>query len=134
VDKLTLAALEATLALYREPERAVRAIPALAMLTTPVEALDARAARLVASLGAGRTARTVRTDATVGGGAFPGAKIPSCAVALRPASPEQLEARLRLGTVPVIGRIADGELLLDLRGVQPELDDELGALVARALA
>jgi L-seryl-tRNA(Ser) seleniumtransferase len=138
VDKLTLAALEATLALYRDPARAVSAIPALSMLTTPVMALEARAGRLVAMLSANgvpsRIARVARTESTVGGGAFPGARIPSAAVTLEVASPELLEAKLRGGTVPVIGRIAEGKVVLDLRGVCPELDDELGALVARALA
>jgi L-seryl-tRNA(Ser) seleniumtransferase len=135
VDKLTLAALEATLALYRDPARAVSAIPALAMLTTPLMALEARAGRLVAMLAAkGVTSRATRTSATVGGGAFPGASIPSAAVALDVASPKALEARLRGGSVPVIGRITDGTVVLDLRSVLPELDDELGVLVARAFA
>ena len=138
VDKLTLAALEATLALYRDPARAVSAIPTLAMLTAPVMALEARAGHLVATLAAAgappAVARVVRTSATVGGGAFPGASIPSAAVALETASPESLEAKLRGGTVPVIGRITDGKVVLDLRSVCSDLDDELGALVARALA
>ncbi len=138
VDKLTLAAMEATLALYRDPARAVSAIPALAMLTTPVMALEARASRLAATLAAGgissRVVSVGRTEATVGGGAFPGARIPSAAILLDVASPEMIESRLRAGTVPVVGRIADGKVVLDLRGVCPELDDELGALIARALA
>ncbi|HEV8409750.1 MAG TPA: L-seryl-tRNA(Sec) selenium transferase [Gemmatimonadaceae bacterium] len=138
VDKLTLAALEATLALYRDPARAVTAIPALAMLTAPVMTLEARASSLVAMLSANgvpaRVARVLRTEATVGGGAFPGARIPSAAIALDVPSPEQLEARLRGGMVPVIARIADGRVVLDLRSVSPDLDDELGALITRALA
>ena len=71
VDKLTLAALEATLALYRDPERALREIPALAMLGTPVDALRQRARR--AARRARRAARgdVVETEASVGGGAFP---------------------------------------------------------------
>jgi L-seryl-tRNA(Ser) seleniumtransferase len=138
VDKLTLAALEATLALYRDPAHAVKAIPALAMITTPVMTLEARAGRLIAMLAAsgvpGNVARVTRTEATIGGGAFPGARIPSAAIALEVASPDLLEAKLRAGVVPVVGRVSDGKVLLDLRGVSPELDDELGALVARALA
>jgi L-seryl-tRNA(Ser) seleniumtransferase len=138
VDKLTLAALEATLALYRDPARAVTSIPALAMLTTPVTALEARASRLVAMLATNGVespvARVARTEASVGGGAFPSARIPSAAVTLDVASPERLESQLRGGAVPVIGRIAEGRVVLDLRGVSPELDDELGALIARALA
>jgi L-seryl-tRNA(Ser) seleniumtransferase len=138
VDKLTLAALEATLQLYRDPARAVTTIPALAMLTTPVKTLEERAVRLVASLVlqgvSPRVARVTRTDATVGGGAFPGARIPSAAIALETGSPEKLEAALRGGVVPVVGRIAAGNVLLDLRAVGPELDDELAAIVARALS
>ncbi|MFI5246351.1 MAG: L-seryl-tRNA(Sec) selenium transferase, partial [Gemmatimonadales bacterium] len=138
VDKLTLAALEATLQLYRDPARAVTTIPALAMLTTPVKTLEERAVRLVASLVSQgvspRVARVTRTDATVGGGAFPGARIPSAAIALETGSPEKLEAALRGGAVPVVGRIAAGNVLLDLRAVGPEQDDELAAIVARALS
>ncbi len=138
VDKLTLAALEATLALYRDPSHAVKAIPALAMITTPVMALEARAGRLIAMLAASgvpaQIARVTRTEATVGGGAFPGARIPSAAITLEVASPELLEAKLRTGMVPVIGRVSEGRVVLDLRSVCPELDDELGALVTRALA
>ena len=138
VDKLTLAALEATLALYRDPARAVTAIPALAMLTTPVMALEARASNLVAMLAANGVpsgiARVERTEATVGGGAFPGARIPSAGITLEVASPELVESKLRGGMVPVVARIADGKVVLDLRSIAPELDDELGALIVRALA
>ena len=138
VGKLTLAALEATLALYRDPAHAVTAIPALRMLTMPVAALEERAARLVALIearSAGREiARVVRTDATVGGGAFPGARIPSAAIALDVESPEALEQALRAGRVPVVGRIAEGRVLLDLRAVGPELDDELVAAIVEALS
>ena len=137
VDKLTLAALEATLALYRDPARAVSAIPTLAMLTTPVMTLEARAGRLIATLSAAGVpapaVRVERTSATVGGGAFPGASIPSAAVTLAVTSPDALEAKLRAGSVPVIGRIADRKVVLDLRSVPAELDDELGALVAKAI-
>ena len=138
VDKLTLAALEATLALYRDPARAVAAIPALAMLTAPASALEARAGRLVAALLArgvpAAVAAVARTDASVGGGAFPGARLPSAAVTLEVGSPDLLESTLRRGPVAVVARIAGGKVVLDLRGVRPEEDDELGALVARALS
>ena len=135
VDKLTLAALEATLALYRDPARAIVEIPALAMLTAPVEGIAARAEQLAASLrAAGISASTRTIDATVGGGAFPAARIPSAAVALEVPDVDTAAARLRRARVPVIGRIADGVVLLDLRGVPPELDAELGVLVAGALS
>jgi L-seryl-tRNA(Ser) seleniumtransferase len=125
VDKMTLAALQATLALYREPERAMREIPALAMLATPVDALRARADRMVSVLRtAGIAAETVFSDAQVGGGAFPEAAIPSAAVAL-PGDPAMRAAALREGDPPVIGRIRDGRLLLDLRAIPAPEDERL---------
>ncbi len=132
VDKLTLAALEATLELYRDPAVAVREIPVLRMLTEPVAAVRARAGDAAARLNAaGVACRVVDTDATVGGGAFPGARIPSAAVQLdTPAAPDA-EARLRAQPVPVIGRIADSRLVLDFRSV-PAIHDEL--LVAGTVA
>lgn len=134
VDKLTLAALHATLRLYREPDRAVREVPALVMLTTPVEQLRERGVRLVAAWRAfGVSATVVNTEATVGGGAFPGARILSCALAFEGAA-ESMERALRLGALPVIGRIADGVLLLDLRAVAAADDERLTAAVRGALA
>ena len=137
VDKLTLAALEATLALYRDPARALEEIPALAMLTAPVARVRERAAVLSARLaGAGVVSTVVDTDASVGGGAFPTTRIPSAAVALG-GDADGHEARLRAagpGRVPVIGRIADGRLLLDLRSVPADADDALAAAVLAALA
>lgn len=135
VDKLTLSALEATLTLYREPERAVREIPALAMLTASVDALAARAAGLASDLRArGIGAAIVEVDASVGGGAFPTARIPSIALAIEGASASRVEARLREAPVPVVGRVANGRVLLDLRGVLPETDPFLIAAIEGALA
>jgi L-seryl-tRNA(Ser) seleniumtransferase len=135
VDKLTLAALETTLTLYRDPERAVKEVPALAMLTAAPEAIEERARRMLPALAArGIVAHVMRTEATVGGGAFPTARIPSAAIAIDVPQPVMAEARLRAAPVPVVGRIADGVLLLDLRGVPPELDREFAALVGAALA
>jgi L-seryl-tRNA(Ser) seleniumtransferase len=135
VDKFTLAALEATLALYRDPARAVEKIPALAMLTTAPEVIAARASAVVAALAQlGYTARVERTDATVGGGAYPSSRIPSAAVALTGDSASAIESRLRGARTPIVGRIADDRVLLDLRGVPPALDAVLVALVAEALA
>ena len=145
VDKLTLAALEATLALYREPERARREVPALAMLTAAPELIRARTEAVAAVLrgveptraasdsSAPRDVQVTPSDSTVGGGAFPTARIPSFAVTLG-GDVVTLEARLRLGAVPVIGRIEDGRLRLDLRSVDPADDATLAALVRAALA
>src|SRR5690606_34935246 len=89
VDKLTLAALEATLSLYRDPERAVREVPGLAMLTATPESVRQRADALAASLTAALATASAEVDitvepceSTVGGGAFPTARIPSFAVTL----------------------------------------------------
>jgi L-seryl-tRNA(Ser) seleniumtransferase len=129
VDKLTLAALEATLTLYRDPATAVRTIPALAMLTAPVARIRERAqvaARRIA-------AEVIESEATVGGGAFPTARIPSAALAIG-GDAETMERRLRAGDPAVIGRIADGRCVLDLRSV-PESDDAAFIeTVTRALA
>jgi L-seryl-tRNA(Ser) seleniumtransferase len=134
VDKLTFAALEATLALYREPDVAVREIPTLAMLAAPVDALHARATALCALLTrAGLTGQVVASEGSVGGGAYPAARLPSAAVALT-GSANEFETRLRAASLPVIGRIADGRLLLDLRSVPAADDERLATAVTSALA
>jgi len=134
VDKLTLSALEATLRLYLDRERALREIPVLSMLTAHVDALQARAESLVTALRATSIdAAVVRSEANVGGGAFPTARIESRAVALA-SNAEGAEAALRLGDPPVIGRIEAHRLLLDLRSVLPAEDAELSAAVLKALS
>lgn len=133
VDKLTLAALEATLALYRDPDRAAQDIPALAMLTAPADAVRARAEALARQL---RLAHidgdVVATEASVGGGAFPTARIPSYAVSPS-GEARALEARLRAAPRPVIGRIAEDRLLLDLRSVWPDDDDALARAIIETM-
>ena len=106
-DKLTLAALEGTLALYLDPERALREVPVLRMLHEPVETVRARAERLAGAVG-GEVEKTV---ARVGGGALPLAELQSFACAVE----EELAAPLRAGDPPVVGVIRDGRLLLDCR-------------------
>jgi L-seryl-tRNA(Ser) seleniumtransferase len=133
VDKLTLAALSATLALYRDPARAVRDVPALAMLTAPAPEVHARAERLRERLAAAGAAATVdASEATVGGGAFPGARIPSAAVVLT-GDAQALERRLRLAPTAVIARVADGRVWLDLRSVPAGHDAAFGDAVLAAL-
>jgi L-seryl-tRNA(Ser) seleniumtransferase len=134
VDKLTLAALEATLALHRDPDTARREVPALAMLTAPLEALQVRAARLRDALAErGVPARVVASEGSVGGGAFPTARLASAALALA-GPPLPLERVLRDAPLPVIGRITDDRLLLDLRSVPARDDARLANAVAGALA
>jgi L-seryl-tRNA(Ser) seleniumtransferase len=133
VDKLTLAALEATLAIYRDPSRAMRDVPVLAMLGASVEQLRRRARALADSLGDfAEFLQIVDSEASVGGGAFPTARIPSVALAVtRDAT--ALESALRLGERAVIARVAEGKVLLDLRTVLPHEDDALAAALVAAL-
>jgi L-seryl-tRNA(Ser) seleniumtransferase len=131
VDKLTIAALEATLALYRDPATALREVPILGMLASPLADLRARANALRARLD--DAASVVESEASVGGGAFPNAKIPSVALAFA-RDAQALEGRLRLGDPAVIGRIADGRLLIDLRAVRPAEDDALIAAIRAAIS
>lgn len=132
VDKITLAALEATLLLYRDPARALEEVPVLAMLARTIAELRARAGALRDRLAETRAAEIVDSVASVGGGAFPNARIPSVALGFR-ADAVTLEQRLRLGEPAVIGRIADDRLLLDLRTVQPDEDRLLGDALRAAL-
>jgi L-seryl-tRNA(Ser) seleniumtransferase len=129
VDKLTLAALEATLSLYRDPAIAVREIPALAMLTATVEHIRERARAASVRI----PSDVIASEATVGGGAFPTARIPSAALALR-GDAEAVERRLRLGDPAVIGRIFDGRCVLDLRSVNETDDAAFVEAVSRAFA
>ena len=131
VDKMTLAALEATLALYREPSVARREIPTLALLCAPVSEVRARAERCAARLRAGGVAcALVDDDATVGAGAFPTAILPSVALALD-GDAERWAAALRTGEPAVVGRVRDGRLLLELRTIpDADVDALAGAVVA----
>ena len=136
LDKVALAALEATLRLYRDPAKALREVPTLRMLTTPLAELRERcrafAARLLelpelASV-------EVRDDiAYVGGGSLPDEAVPTAVIALSVTgmTEDTLAARLRSGTPAVVGRIHDGRFLIDLRTVFAAQEDELfAALVA----
>jgi L-seryl-tRNA(Ser) seleniumtransferase len=128
LDKLSLAALEATLALYRDPERARAEIPVLAMLTADAATLAEKARRLAEGIGAG--AEIVAASAKVGGGALPLLELPGPAVAVG-GPPDDLAARLRAADPPVVGRIQDGRLLLDPRTLgEDELDVVAGAVRA----
>jgi L-seryl-tRNA(Ser) seleniumtransferase len=132
VDKLTLSALEATLRLYLEPERALREVPVLAMLTERMEVLESRARSIVSSLRSSNLdAEMAPSTASVGGGAFPTVDIPSRAIVLT-TDAGKLEERLRRGEPAVIGRIADGKLLLDLRSVLPREDGVLVKAIIKA--
>lgn len=134
VDKLTIAALTATLELYREPDRAIREIPALAMITAPVDRIRERAGRMVQSLaGHGIESKVVESTASVGAGAFPAEGLASFAIAID-GDAATTERALRLGVTPVIGRIADDMLLLDLRSVPERDDTALAAAIGAVLS
>jgi L-seryl-tRNA(Ser) seleniumtransferase len=144
IDKLSLAALEATLRLYRDPRAAVREVPVLRMLVAGEAELQARAEAMAARIGAGAhpaagthpardahpaggadspRARVIRASAKVGGGALPLLELegPVCAVDPRERGADELARRLRVADPPVIGRTRDGWLLLDPRTLT---DDE----------
>jgi len=133
VDKLTLAALEATLSLMRDPVRARREIPTLAMLAATPSELE-RGARVVsAALGRGGVrSEVVASEGSVGGGAFPVTSLASHAIALM-GNAEENDASLRNGRLPVVGRVVDGRLLLDLRSVPSGDDSALADAVIAAL-
>jgi L-seryl-tRNA(Ser) seleniumtransferase len=139
VDKLTLAALEATLRLYRDPKRAAEAIPVLRMLGEPAASVRARARRALRLLGADRIVRAgaevVACVGEVGGGALPLARVPSYALSLRPARGRvgELARALRTGPEPVLGRVESNRLLLDMRTVAPREVPRLIAALAVAL-
>jgi len=135
-DKLTLAALSATLQLYQAPDRAWREIPVLRMLAAPVAELAARAERLVASLPPACHASVIPTRAAVGGGSFPGVTLESRGVALAPGGigAGEFAARLRRSRVPVIATVSGGRTVLDVRALLPADDEPVITAVREALA
>lgn len=138
VDKLTLAALGATLQLHRDPKMAAEHIPVLKALTTPMEHLQQRAASLAAHFAEDERiaeAAVAQTEAYMGGGSNPAQAVPSIAVRLRAATmgEDDLAKRLRTGSVPVLPRVADGALWLDLRTIFPEQDAAVVQAIAEAL-
>jgi L-seryl-tRNA(Ser) seleniumtransferase len=130
-DKVTLAAMAATLALYQDPELAIRSIPVLTMLTLAPEELARRAAQLASLCPRELRPATIPGASAVGGGSFPGAVLPTTLVALSADSlgPDGLALRLRLGTPPIVVRVADDRVLLDPR----TLPEDSFPIVARAL-
>lgn len=135
IDKLTLAALEATLRFYEDRALAARRIPTLSMLGATREELRVRAEALAASLagvlGARCAVTTAPDNGEVGGGSLPGVPLPTWVVELSPAngSLDALEEALRGWETPIVGRIRHEKYVLDPR----TLTEEDGAEIARAL-
>ncbi len=124
VDKLTLAALAGTLRLYRDPEKAAAEIPLLQLLGTSAENLTNRAGRMAPQVAAADCVRDAQPQADVtflGGGSAPAQQIPTCVVSVAPAdmSVDALAKALRLGDPPIIARVQQDRLLIDLRSVAP---------------
>ena len=134
-DKLTLAALAATLRLYQDPETAVQEIPVLRMLTLEPGELARRAEALARCCPSELGAELVAGESAVGGGAFPGAQLPTTLVALHagPLGPDGLALRLRLGEPAVVARVAGGRVVLDPRTLPEDAGEVVGAALRQAL-
>ena len=137
LDKMTLAALEATLRLYRHPDRAMSEIPILRMLSLSPAELRPRAEKLATALrgNSAFAAVEVREDsAFVGGGSLPDLPLPTVlvTVGLREMSDAVFAERLRSGTPAVMARVQDGRVLFDLRTVFERQDGELLQAIQRA--
>jgi len=140
VGKLTLAALEAVLSLYRDPDRLHLRLTALRQLTRPEDDIRAAAGRLLPALqtalaGLPVAVEIVALKSQIGSGSLPVDRLPSAGFAVRPQGRKsgvlnRIEEGLRRLPRPVIGRIEDGALLLDLRCLQPHEEGEFGAALA----
>jgi L-seryl-tRNA(Ser) seleniumtransferase len=130
VDKMTYAALEATLQEY-VAGRAAETVPAMRMLSTDVEEIRRRARDVVDRLDGKVRGELADGVSTLGGGSAPGSTLPTVLIAATHAnaSASQLESLLRHSDPHVIGRIQDDRVMLDLRTVPPEQDDRLLAIL-----
>jgi L-seryl-tRNA(Ser) seleniumtransferase len=144
LDKMTIAALEAVLKLYRDPDRLSKRLPTLRLLTRPQAEILAQAERVAAAIAdaLGDTARVqvLPCKSQIGSGSLPVDRLPSACVAIGPplgarragSFPDRMAATLRALPVPVIGRIEDGQLRLDLRCLDQAADEQ--AFVAQLKA
>ncbi len=124
IDKMTLAALESTLRLYRQPENAVELIPTLNMILMPVARIEEKASRLLYSLENLKipelSAHIMDLTSRAGGGSLPMLKIPSkgIGVSVKTMTVNAVERFMRNHTPPIIGRIEDDLFIMDLRTIQ----------------
>ncbi len=138
IDKFTLAGLEAIFRLYLDERSVTDTVPTLAMLSMEYDVIKRRATRLIRRLRKGEglacEISSADTESRVGGGALPEQGLRSRAVTIKPTacSLNQIEVRLRSGTIPVIGRIEDDKLILDMRTVADKEVAELAAAIASA--
>jgi L-seryl-tRNA(Ser) seleniumtransferase len=134
-DKMTLAGLEATFSLYRDPTEAAREIPVLRMLTLDAAELARRAERLAAACPPAVGASLQPGESAVGGGSFPGALLPTTLVSLDAGSlgADGLALRLRVGEPSVIARVSGGKVLLDPRTLPEESFPAVAAALVEAL-
>ncbi len=134
-DKMTLAALGATLSLYRDPEAALAEVPVLRMLTRSAEELAQRAQRLAEACPRSLRPELVAGESAVGGGSVPAAVLPTTLVSLDAGEmgPDGLALRLRVGDPAVVARVAEGRLLLDPRTLREEDFATVGAALTHAL-
>ncbi|WP_022664552.1 L-seryl-tRNA(Sec) selenium transferase [Desulfospira joergensenii] len=139
IDKLTLAALEATLRLYRDEPGAIQAIPTLRMLTMSFEETCKRAETLLKLIrektGSLAEAETADLESRPGGGSFPELKLPTRCVAIRPLtlSVTRLEKGMRASSPPVIARIEEDRYILDPRTLQPEQENSIAQTLESVL-
>jgi L-seryl-tRNA(Ser) seleniumtransferase len=127
VDKMTYAALEATLEEYAAG-RAQSTVPVAAMIAMPLDAIERRARVLATTLNTmGIRASVVDGESTIGGGSAPGSTLPTKLVAIEHSSAQQTERWLRERDVPIIARIDNDRVVLDLRTVDPDDDRILAA-------
>jgi L-seryl-tRNA(Ser) seleniumtransferase len=134
VDKMTLAGLEATLTLYRDPDLAMTRVPALRMLRETRRNLRQRAKEALRHLDSGTATIEVGSmSSVVGGGAYPGHEIPSAGWIVRGPSPEAVEAACRASSPPLLGRIGDDAFLIDFRTLLPEEDADAARILGTAL-
>jgi len=133
-DKLTIAALVATVAAYRDGT-ALETLPVWRLIAEPSAKLNRRAKAIAVRLeAAGIPAAVIETTSTVGGGSLPEETQPSRGVALSAASAARAVGALRRADPPVIARIIDDRVVLDLRSVLPEHDEALTRSVIAALS
>lgn len=135
IDKFTLSALESILRLYRDPQTVFERVPTLNMISAPIEVVQHKAEQLAEVLEKSISTYSIiqisEVMSRVGGGAMPEQNLPSRAVILRPLHMKinHLEAKLRSLDIPIIGRVENDHLLLDMRTVR---SDELH-LIAKGL-